>query len=364
VDIGDCGFNYELHNIIDDYDPGEFLPAFADPDPTTTLIRPGEARWPKNLIWTQDHIYGDNGIYTADLQLLDDDMYYDFTSGYPVYVGPAGDEDLWISHNYIDVEVYNTDPVIDEVDVFVQGDLCLRLSGNKGNEAKLVIEDGYGGYQEIHLIREPGNPEFECTEDLKVNLKKTAGASIRLEYTAHGDDGANPSWLVEGYWPGDDPHKIKVTFNSKDGDQVKEIGFGDLFVGVPINFQVKTGDVGSDDLGLVWNWGDTTPHGVHLYANVGGPFVEGFSDESQALFDQLGPDRDPWFDRADNEVKSPWGTSIYVDDTQTHVFSDYYYYYSMLTVLDDDNCDGYPSPFACDGTDMEFVEVDLTASTP
>jgi hypothetical protein len=351
--------HFELHNTIDDYDPDNFAPCFADPDPITTIIRVGEARWPKNLIWTIDHVYGDNGRYDVDLQLLDDDMYYDFSSGYPVYVGPAGEDDLWISHNIIPVEVYNTDPVIEDVDVFVEGDLCIRLSGTKGHEAKLVVFDGTST-QEVTILREPGTPEVECIEDLHISLLKSVGAFVRVEYTPHGDDGSNPSWLVEGYFPGDDPHKIHVVFDAKAGPQVKYISWGDLVIGVPLNFAVEAGDVGTDDLAVVWNYGDMTPHGINLYSNTGVGPVPGVSDESQQLFDQLGADRDPWFDRPANEVRSPWGTSIAIDDLQQHTYEEYYYYYAMVTVLDDDNCDGYPSPYACDGTDMEFVELDLT----
>jgi hypothetical protein len=358
VATGEWGFNYELHNTIDGYDINEFQPAFADPDPITTIVRVGEARWPKNAVWPFQHVYGDNGIYTADLQIIDDDMWWDLSGPQPVYVGPAGEEDLWISHNYFPVEVYNTDPVIADVDVYVEGDLCLRLSGNKGNEAILHVDDGYGNSESLQLIRDPGNPEFACIEDLRISLKKTDGASVQLEYVPGDDDGSNPSWIVEGYWPGDDPHKIHVVFDAKKGPQVKDISFADLFLGVPINFLTSAGDLGTDDMAFVWNWGDVTPHGVNLYANAGGGAVPGFSDESQRLFDQL-PNRDPWFDRPTNEVKSPTGSSMAVIDLQQHTYEDPYYYFAMLTVLDDDNCDGYPSPYACDGTDMEFFEVAL-----
>jgi hypothetical protein len=358
VATGEWGFNYELHNTIDDYDDSVFIPIFADPDPITTLVRIGEARWPKNAVWPFQHVYGDNGIYTADLQIVDDDMNWDTSGGYPVYVGPAGEEDMWISHNYFPVEVYNTDPVIADVDVYVEGDLCLRLSGNKGNEAKLLVDDGYGGSYELTLIRDPGNPEFGCIEDLKISLKKADGASIKVEYVPGDDDGSNPSWLVEGYWPGDDPHKIHVVFDAKKGPQVKTVSMADMFLGVPINFEVSAGDIGSDDLAVVWNWGDVTPHGVNLYANAGGGAVAGFSDESQRLFDQL-PNRDPWFDRPTNEIKSPLGPSIAVTDLQQHAYEDPYYYYAMVTVLDDDCGDGYPSPYATDGVDMEFFELNL-----
>ena len=60
----------------------------------TTIIR-----LDKELIWDIDHTWGDNGRFDVDLQLLDDDMYWDLTGPQPVYTGPAGQEDMWISHN-------------------------------------------------------------------------------------------------------------------------------------------------------------------------------------------------------------------------------------------------------------------------
>jgi hypothetical protein len=313
---------------------------------------------PTPVIDPFSHIYADNGKYFVDFMIIDDDMWWDLTGAQPVFVG-SGDPYDWISHNVIEIEVYNTDPVIADVDVYVEGDLCLRMSGNKGNEAILHVDDGYGNSYSLQLIRDPGNPEFGCIEDLKISLKKTDGAAVMVEYIPGDDDGANPSWIVEGYWPGDDPHKIHVVFDSKKGPQVKYISFADLFLGVPINFEVNAADVGSDDLAVVWNWGDVTPHGVHLYANVDPTTaVPGFSDESQRLFDQL-PNRDPWFDRDTNEIRSPDGGPISISDIQQHAYEDPYYYYAMVTVLDDDNCDGYPSPYACDGTDMEFFELNL-----
>ena len=118
--------------------------------------------------------------------------------------------------------------------------------------------------------------------------------------------------------------------------------------------------MGSDDLAFVWNFGDCSPHGIHLYANTGGT-ADGVSDECKVIFDQLA-DRDDWFDRPDNTIRTPEVNPISVHDTISHAFDEDqpYYFYVTLTVMDDDVGDGYPSTFNNDGGyDMEFVEINL-----
>jgi hypothetical protein len=321
----------------------------------------------------------DNGVYTLDVQAIDDDMgwLWDPIANEPVpAVLPAeyAGYEPEISHNYLPIEVLNVDPTIHDVQAFVTGDLCLRLSGNKGNKATLEIFDGTATTL-VELVRSPGNPEFACAEDVTINMLRSAGSYVKVIYEPGDDDGANPSWIVEGYWPGDEPHKVKFTFDSKGGYQEAYVSFGDLFANVPINFRVIASDPGTDDLAVVFNWGDAMPHGVHLYSNVlaGSSFVVGFTEETSTMFDQLS-DRDPWFDRTcvtppgdptanpciENDERSPDGNDMAIDDTQTHAFSTHGYYFVMMTVMNDDVGDGYPSDSLTDGTDTEFVEIDLS----
>ncbi len=100
---------------------------------------------------------------------------------------------------------------------------------------------------------------------------------------------------------------------------------------------------------------------MHLFANDDPSVLVGVTDEATVIFNQ-DPDREPWFDRGANDIRSPAGDSISVKDSISHVFDvgQPYYYYVTLTVMDDDVCDGYPSPYNNDGGyDMEFVEIAL-----
>lgn len=56
---------------------------------------------------TISHVWNETGLYYVDLQIIDDDMYWywDFATGEPVYVGPPGEEENWISHNFILIQV-------------------------------------------------------------------------------------------------------------------------------------------------------------------------------------------------------------------------------------------------------------------
>jgi hypothetical protein len=66
---------------------------------------------PTPVLDTVSHDYGDNGIYTAGLEIIDDDMNWDWAPGdaQPTFVG-TGDPTDWISYVWFPVEIENVDP--------------------------------------------------------------------------------------------------------------------------------------------------------------------------------------------------------------------------------------------------------------
>ena len=69
---------------------------------------------------------------------------------------------------------------------------------------------------------------------------------------------------------------------------------------------------------------------------------------------------DPWFDKAANDERSPFGTvNFMAHDVNYHAFETGYYYYVVLIVMDDDVNEDYPSFFGHPGTTMEFIDLDL-----
>jgi hypothetical protein len=314
---------------------------------------------PTPVLDTVEHTYADNGIYNVNIQVIDDDMWWDDSSGEPIFVG-TGDPNDWISNNYVPIEIYNVDPVISRVRAYVEIELSLRMSGNKHNTATLTLWENGMEYDSMTVYRDPGAPDVES---FPATIEMTPGYyyEVTVEYDPDDLSGANPTWIFDTHWPDGKIKELKHTFNSNDPDDRTWVipDFKSFMVGHDIIFEADGSDAGSDDLAFVWNWGDTTPFGVNIYAQDGG-MVEGVSDEATVIFDQL-PNRDPWFDRAPNTIRSPDGGPITVMDEITHVFTENYYFYVNLNLIDDDVRDGYPATelHLNDGTDIECVEIDL-----
>lgn len=367
VTTGSWGFSYCLHSTLPDYDPWEFIPVFADPSPTTTLIRVGgDAYSPKNLILPETHVYGDNGVYTVNMQIIDDDMWWDLSGEQPEFMG-TGDPEDWISHNRFDVEIENTDPVISpDIYAYAELDLRLRMSGTKTHEATMsLVENGVEiGYCEV--TREPGAPNIGVISNVDLMVTKDYEYELTITVDPQGDGGSNPTWIFDMVFPDGKFKEFKHTFNDEHGWTwtITDSELKGALLGHDIIFEATARDVGSDDLAFVWNFGDCTPHGIHLYANVNqGAAVEGVSDEAEVLFTQLGTNADPWFKYDANDDRSPWGGSIGVTDTITHVFDENqpYYYFVTLIVMDDDVEEPYPSTqlHPTPGLDYYHVEVNL-----
>jgi hypothetical protein len=317
---------------------------------------------------TQAHNFMDNGIYYVDLQIVDDDMLWDFSSGQPVFTGTPGTEMSWIAHNIFPTSVDNSDPVISpRIRAYGELAMSLRMSGNKRNTATMRLETFKNGVsqgtQEVTVERDPGKPDIgvlnaviEMTSDFDYNLE--------IEYDPNDLAGANPCWIFEGHFPDGKIKELKHTFNSNDPtDRVWNLGnVKQLLLGHDIIFEAEASDDGSDDLAFIWSWGDSTPQGVHIFANADPSVLDGTTDVASHIFDQ-DPDRDPWFDRTPNTQRSPDGTAITIRDSISHVFDESQpaYIYVTLTVIDDDVYDGYPSTFLNGGGyDMEFAEIDFT----
>jgi hypothetical protein len=336
---------------------------------------------PSPKIPTFAHTYGDNGIYTVDFSVIDDDMGFTFdpVTNSPVEVIPG----VAISHRFVEVAVDNVDPKIVKVpgsgggaEAFIVAEACLRVTGTAGNTVTLGLwADGTLSSQ-VSVTRIGGdpNPATEKCGMLKLDVLAPHSYSATLTYSAP-NGGSNPTWLIIAPWrepitPGHGTITYKVDLSSPgtttlDLSTLKS-ALLDSGQGAKIDFTAEASDIGTDDITFLWVWGaevmpkNGIPEGIaytiHVHHNNGLARSDGTLEAPQFLgFSE------PYFDRAANTGRSSLGTMDFrVRDNAVHAFDMRQpIYYVVLIVLDDDNTRGYPSTFLHDGIDMEFILLDL-----
>jgi hypothetical protein len=323
----------------------------------------------KEPIPTFEYAYQDNGIYYFDVQTIDDDMWWDLSGPTPVFVGPnndpsnpGADYEDWISHSIHEIEVLNTDPVITpRMEAYAEVDLSIRTTGQPKEDVEMRLYKGDTMIGSVICFHD-GNEQIKVLSGHAFDMTEINDYHVEVEYFGTGG-GANPTWIFSGHFPSGKVKELKHEF--KDGDPIWYIGpdmLRDMIRGEDIIFEATAYDIGSDDLAFVWNFGDTTPFGVHIYDNVNQDVHVGVSDEATVIFDQ-DPDREPWFDVSSNSERSPYGTPILIKDTIVHKFDENQpeYYYVGITVMDDDVKDDYPSGqhSLTPGMDTDCVGIDL-----
>ena len=237
------------------------------------------------------HTYGDNGIYTVTVTVSDDDG------------GTTSDT--------LTVAVNNVAPTVETV--FVDVEIAMRISGEKGNSVELVIEQEGDELGSLELVRTTGAPN-EGSVSVSIDLFKDYTATLYFESENH--KGATPVWL------GIDDDMVKITTFSAQKNkpdtwtQDFEIDLDPVIFtsGTDLNFRASATDVGSDDLIFSWDFGDGSDPIETTYFN-----------------DEIGPD----------PVLSPNGIYPFsATDEQTHAYtndeSGAVIYILTLTVEDDD----------------------------
>jgi len=325
------------------------------------------------------YTYGDNGVYTPRLELIDDDMGYvwDTATNQPRAVLP----EAFMAQRSMTVTVDNVDPLIRaKPEAFIAAEVCLRVSGTGGNTVTAEgLVDGLSVGVAVSVTREGGspNPATEKCSLLKVDVFARHTYEFVLDYSAPMG-GSNPTWLVIAPWrqpvnPGHGTVTEKYDqFNGVDTTVTTQLPTlkQDLLEsgqGAPVDFVAEACDVGSDDLAFFWQWGTvsgvpydpnalSSVYTIHVFHNDGTARTNGVLSTP----DQLGFS-EPYFNQAANTGMSPIGpTNRCYRDNSVHAFDmSQPIYYVTLIVLDDDNGRAYPSHFATSGTDMTFLVLDL-----
>jgi len=356
-------------------------------DDLTTLVR-NMLGWaaggiPNTRIPSFTHTFGDNGIYNVDFMTIDDDMgfVWDFANNEPLAVLPGTS----VSHRFVTVAVNNVEPVIlpgqggrSGIEAFIAAQVCVRISGTSGNSVTANFYTDGVLSASTSVTRQGGspNPTDEKCGLLKVDVTAAHVFSADLTYSAPMG-GSNPTWLVIAPWrdpvsPGHGTVTYKFDFGGSGTTVTQALPTlkQDLVEGgqgAKIDFAAEAYDPGTDDLAFLWAWDATgvVPYDpgasnsvmtIHVHHNDGTLRTDGVLDSPEYL-----GFTEPYFDRATNDGRSPWGTmDMRVRDTAVHAFGGgQLVYYVFLMVLDDDNNRGYASSFLHDGIDIEYILVDL-----
>ena len=322
--------------------------------------------------------YGDNGIYTVDLALIDDDMgwVWDTASNMPALALPGQES---VAHKFVTVTVDNVDPTIasGSVEAYIAALVCVRVTGQEGNTVSLAMYTDGGLTTTVTTTRLNGdpNPPTEKCGLLKVDVLAPHSYAAEITYS-NPEGGSNPTWVIIAPWkepvtPGHGTVSYKYDLETAGTTSLALPTLkADLFAkgdGAKIDFVAEAYDPGTDDLAFFWAWGTEdgivyepsadSVYTIHVHHNSGMTRTDGTLAGTQYLGYS-----EPYFDRGANDERSPIGTMNFrVRDTATHAFEGGQgYYYVFLMVLDDDNGRGYESPFGLDGIDIESIVVDLT----
>ena len=352
------------------YFGASFQPGYVEGD-LMELFRNGIAHAygafiPDERITDISHAYGDNGVYYPTISVIDDDMGYtwDMANNEPV-ADPRYTQSMT---NYaIPISVDNVEPTLHAMRAYTDVELCIRMTGNKGNMATLTLIGSDGTYATATAVRVPGNPAIACLDPMEIEMSMGTTYEVSIFYDPADDDGANPVWTFSAEFPKGKIKELKTEFHSEDGPTTVTIGnkaFKRMAIGAPITFEAFADDPGSDDLAFVWVWGPEGVSGsaydIHIWAHPG-YFVTASAYMNPADL----PFPEPDFDKALNDIRSPEVDPIRVTDIATHSFDEGMFgngpitpWYVYLLVMDDDVDDNYPSLYGHHGVDMDFLVLD------
>jgi PKD repeat protein len=249
-------------------------------------------------------MYGDDGVYSVSLTVVDDD------GGIATYSTT--------------VTVGNVAPEIQNIEAYVLLDFTLRAAGEKWHNVEMYITADGEDIAFAEVVRYPGDPDDQSVTLFDIRCEVTKIIEVTVLYTPLDDpvngqpNGATPVWVnitfEDGY-----SKILKHNFNVNQPDNWEwNIEVNKLLAGHAITFEAAADDSGSDDLTFSWDWGDGSPLEAILCCN------DGITPE-------------PVYDPGINEVRTPWGTCPFsATVVKTHTFTAHGSYAVTLTVTDDD----------------------------
>jgi PKD repeat protein len=185
----------------------------------------------------------DDSINSVDLLLTDDD----------------GDSDS----DSTTIHILNMPPSASINAAYIVVNFTLRASGEKWHDVRLEIFEGSIVTNHVEVTRIPGNPDDQSKNiEQKINLAENAKA--RVHYTPMDDpvnggpNGATPVWIEMTFEDGTTTTLFR-SFNVKKPDEwVWNIDLGEHLVGKKVHFDGAVFDPGTDDITVLWDFGDGT----------------------------------------------------------------------------------------------------------
>jgi predicted GH43/DUF377 family glycosyl hydrolase len=211
------------------------------------------------------HIYGDNGIFTASLKVINDNNLSAMDS--------------------CNITVMNVDPTLDMGPPTMDVEISLRMAGSKWSNAGMTLYEDDRALGFLEVERWPGSPEDnpnngDPTIPISLNLTRVysavvtydpypdSGDAIRGDQLNNGNDkqdnAGNPVWVVVKF-PNGSEERAHHTFNTQQSKKRGsthpnhvdpwEMDIMELLVGHYFEVSSHITDPGSDDIKLTFTNG-------------------------------------------------------------------------------------------------------------
>jgi hypothetical protein len=232
--LTDPGFDFPTAGTVEDFTATVTWELRSTQNPGI-LEFPGAPGVPTFGQFAATEAYGDDGVYVVTVTVCDDD-------------GGCGSDTLLLT-------VGNVDPGIDDVQVYAEANVTLRVAGEKFHDVCVEVSHNGAVTSAACVVRVPGSPDRQTATIASSRLHLLGTGGITVYYTPDDDpvngqrNGDNPVWVILTFADGSEV-RLHHNFNVQHpGTWVWTLDdLSTVMVGKPLTFEMAGSDVGSDDL--------------------------------------------------------------------------------------------------------------------